>query len=135
MPSSLHASIFITTTPQVVYDAWLDPIYHQAVSSAPALIDPRVGGLYSLWGGSITGEFVFLQRPSRIAQTWRTEDFEPWTPDSRLELRFLPQNGGTRMNVSQDQIPAGLYEQFRFGWERHLFPRLKGLGLQRPGGV
>ena len=133
MPRDLQLSTFIAAPPQVVYDAWLDPVFHQAISGAAAVIQPRVGGAYSLWGGSISGEFVFLQRPSRIAQTWRTEDFQTWQPDSRVEIRFLPQSGGTRFAVLQDQIPDPLLEQFRFGWSQHIFPRLMGLGLQQPG--
>lgn len=126
---TLEAAVLVASPPAVTYDTWLSPAAHTAMTGQPAFIDGRVGGRYTLWGGSVRGEFVFLSRPHRIAQTWRTPDFEGHMDDSRLELTFRPAQGGTRVQVVHAHIPAPFYDQFLFGWTQVLLPRLRELAL------
>ncbi len=72
----------------------------------------------------MTGQLVFIQRPDRIAQTWRTEDFGPRADDSRLELSFEPTARGTRLCITQDRIPPALRRQFVYAWSQVYLPAL-----------
>ena len=103
------------------------------ITQAPAQIVPRVGGLFSVWDGSVTGEIVFLQRPRIIAQTWRTTDFDVSMDDSRLELTFEPiGTAATRLIVEHQRIPGPLHRQFSHAWSEVYFPRLHTfLAMQR----
>jgi activator of HSP90 ATPase len=40
-----------------------------------ATADPRVGGAFSLYGGSVTGTYRELEKPRRLVQEWR---FSNW---------------------------------------------------------
>ncbi|MCB9742615.1 MAG: SRPBCC domain-containing protein [Alphaproteobacteria bacterium] len=111
--------------PQRLYDAWLSETEQSQMTGEPALIDARVGGRYALWGGMVEGEFVHLERPSRVAMTWRTADFGPTTPSTRLELSFTPTPQGTQLIVRQDLIPRMLAQRFRAAWVEFYFPALK----------
>ena len=129
MLRTLEAAVAVASPPAVVYDTWLSPAAHTAMTGQPSFLDARLGGQYTLWGGSVKGEFVFFKRPDRIAQTWRTPDFESHMEDSRLELTFHSALGGTRVQVVHAFIPAPLYQQFLFGWTKVLLPRLRELAL------
>lgn len=113
----------------LVYDTWLDTARHSRLAQAPALIDPRVGGQVSLWGGSVTGELVYLERPRVIAQTWRTVDFTPEMDDSRLELSFEDRVNGCHVRVVHGHIPAAMVSMFRSAWTQYYFPRMTTIGL------
>ncbi|MEL6345335.1 MAG: SRPBCC domain-containing protein [Myxococcota bacterium] len=126
---TLEAGVWVAAHPAVTFDAWLSSATHTAMSGQPAFIDARPGGYFSLWSGSVRGEFVHLKRPQVIAQTWRTSDFPANADDSRVELRFRPHNGGTQVSVVHAYIPPALYDQFRFGWTQFLLPRLRELVL------
>ena len=67
---------------------------------------------------------MFLQRPSVVAQTWRSEEFEPHMADSRLEVSFRRAPGGTRVGIVHTHIPPVFKEQFLYGWDQFLLPRI-----------
>ncbi len=71
----IQGRIHLMVPPTTVYDTWMNGTQHSLMAEGVAVIDPKVGGQFSLWGGSVTGEFVYLRRPDRIVFTWRTEDF------------------------------------------------------------
>lgn len=120
---TLEAAVQVWAPPPVVFDAWLSPVTHTALSGQPAFLDARVGGRFLFWGGSVKGEFVHLSRPHVVAQTWRTDDFTAQMDDSRLEVSFRPAGAGTRLQIVHAWIPAPLYDQFVFGWTQHILPR------------
>jgi hypothetical protein len=53
--TSLHEDIDIRSNPQRIYDALLDAKQFAAFSGAPAEIDPKAGGAFSMFGGQIAG--------------------------------------------------------------------------------
>jgi len=126
---TIELAVDLFVRPVEVFDTWMDSTRHSLLAQAPALIDPRVGGPYSLWGGSVRGEFVYLERPRLIAQTWRTEDFSDDMDDSRLELRLEERVNGTRLHVLHGHIPAPMLRMFRDAWVSFYFPRMTTIGL------
>ncbi len=118
-----HTELFVPR--ERVFDAWLSERDQSLITGAPAIIEPRLGGLFSLWGGSVRGQIVFMKRPDVIAQTWRTDDFESHDEDSRLELRFLATAMGCQLQITQDKIPARSHQQFIHAWTTVLIPALK----------
>jgi uncharacterized protein YndB with AHSA1/START domain len=86
MADSFRVSAVLPTSPQEVYDAWLDGDQHGAYTGAEAAIEPGIGGAFSAWDGYISGTTLELEPPGRIVQAWRTTEFPPGSPDSRLEI-------------------------------------------------
>lgn len=127
---TLELATDLFVKPALVFDTWLDAHKHSMLTQAPAFIDPRVGGEYRLWGGSIFGEFVYLDRPRVIAQTWRTVDFTPQMEDTRLELRFEERVNGTHLVVTHGHIPQHMARMFREAWTQYYFPRMTTIGVQ-----
>lgn len=107
-----------------LYQAWLDPVHHAAMSyGGDAVIDARVGGTHSTGDGYITGKFVDLVPGKRIVQTWRTTDFPEDQPDSQVELLFGDSKDGGSFQLVHSGLPEDQVEEYRNGWiEYYLQP-------------
>jgi activator of HSP90 ATPase len=119
----------IPATPQAIYDAWMSSDRHSAMTGGRAEIDPRPGGAFQAWDGYITGTTFELEPGRRIAQTWRTSDFAPDDPDSRIEVILEPAGQGTLITLLHTDIPEGQggYEQ---GWRDNYFDPMRAFFTQ-----
>lgn len=117
-----------------LYQAWLDPVHHAAMSyGGDAAIDARVGGSHSTGDGYITGTFVGLVPGKRIVQTWRTSDFPEDQADSQVELTFTDTDEGGRIDLVHTGLPDEQVESYRNGWiEFYLQPMARYFGGQGP---
>ncbi len=57
--------------PQHIYEALLDAKKFNAFPGAPAEIDRKAGGAFSMFGGQIVGRNIELVPNQRIVQAWR----------------------------------------------------------------
>lgn len=108
-----------------LFQAWLDSAGHSAFTGSPAVIDPRPGGTFTAWDGYIQGTTLEAQPYSRIVQSWRTTEFPPDSPDSRLEVLFEDEAEGARITLIHTGIPEGQGEDYRQGWEDYYFAPLR----------
>jgi len=67
--------VILQATPEQVYDALLDSDTHEAMTGSPAKIANRVGGLFTVWDGYISGRNLELDRGKRIVQEWVTTEW------------------------------------------------------------
>merc|ERR1719461_1748863 len=51
-------------------------LMYEALTFAPVEIDLKVGGKFSIFGGSVVGEFTELKPNAKICQKWRFNDWE-----------------------------------------------------------
>jgi activator of HSP90 ATPase len=132
MRESLKMSVDLEAAPEVVYRAWIDPVEHGRFIDAEAEIEPKVGGAFRLWDGYITGTTVALEPPRRIVQRWRTTEFPEGSPDSNLEVRFDPAGSGTRLTLSQTDLPVGQGATYEAGWKENYFDRMQAHFASKP---
>lgn len=114
-------SAHIPAAPSTVFDAWLSSELHSAMTGGEATIDPVVGGQFVAWDGYITGETLELERPDRIVQTWRTQNFVEGDEDSRIEVLFAAEGDGTRITVRHANVPVGHQGYENGGWRESYF--------------
>lgn len=111
----------LPVSPAAVIAAWLDSAEHTAFTGAEASIEPRVGGRHSAWSGYIEGVLREVE-PERLVMSWRTTEFSPSDPDSRLELRVsLAAGRGARLELDHTDLPEGSAEKYAAGWRDHYF--------------
>jgi uncharacterized protein YndB with AHSA1/START domain len=121
MTDSIRVSIFLPVSDRRLYDAWLDSDEHTAFTGSEATVDANVGGGFTAWDGYIEGITEALEPHRRIVQRWRTSDFPPGSPDSRLEVLLEPTSGGVTMTLAHTQIPDGQGQQYAHGWMEFYF--------------
>jgi uncharacterized protein YndB with AHSA1/START domain len=97
LPTSTIRQIeHIPASPESVYDALIIAEIHALFTGEPATSDARVEGKMTACGDFIAGEYLELERPSRIVQTWRTSGWSDGYEASRLEFQIEPADGGTQ---------------------------------------
>jgi uncharacterized protein YndB with AHSA1/START domain len=125
MLESLKLSTFLPASPERVFRAWLDSQEHTYFTGSPAQVDPGIGGRFNAWDGYIQGITLEAEPFHRILQSWRTADFPPESPDSRLEVLLEPAGEDTKLTLIHTEIPAGQGEDYRQGWEDYYFETMR----------
>ncbi len=118
---SLTMDATLLASPERVYAAWIDGGEHSEFTGGEAIIDARIGGKHSAWSGYIEGRFLSLDPGKQLVMTWRTTEFEESDPDSHVEVRFVPDGGGTRLELVHTDLPAGGASKYTTGWREFYF--------------
>ncbi|EIE26952.1 hypothetical protein COCSUDRAFT_21985 [Coccomyxa subellipsoidea C-169] len=125
--------------PRDLFECFTNPGRVQAFTQSAAQVEPRVGGKFCVFGGSVDATFSALESPSRIALDWR---FRNW-PDgavSKVEIKLEePQEGTTVLRLVQTGVPkedrfgnGDVIESTAQGWRAQIFHRIRavfGFGL------
>ena len=122
---TIRQSEFIPAAPSAVYRAFVDAKTYAAFTGAVATFERREGGRFSAADGYITGRFIRLQNARRIVQEWKTSEWPANAPPSLLELRFVPRENGTEVQMVQTQVPAAQAPRYKKGWTDHYWTPLK----------
>jgi uncharacterized protein YndB with AHSA1/START domain len=116
--------------PEVVFDAFIDlDAQKELYADAPDWIveaecDLRVGGRWSIAFGPPGGPparetnlFEVVERPRRLVYTSTMTMPDGSSLDTRMQVTFEEEGGGTRMTIVQSGFPTpGLRDEFAGGW-------------------
>ncbi|GAW80735.1 activator of Hsp90 ATPase [Plasmodium gonderi] len=119
--------------PEVLFNAFTDSYTLTRLSrGSPAETEPKVGGKFSLFDGSIYGEFVQIEKPQKIVQKWK---FRDWCDEdySKVTLEFMSiKENHTLLKVTQENIPitnkyneGGVLERCRNGWTENFLHNIE----------
>jgi uncharacterized protein YndB with AHSA1/START domain len=117
----------IRASAERLFAAWTEPRHllvwwgPRPVTCSGAEVDLRVGGRYRIVNAlpdattlTIEGEFLEIERPSKLVYTWHTSR----TPESSLvTVRFEPRGEATEVVVVHAQIPStAVRDDHERGW-------------------
>ncbi len=122
---SIKVSAVIPAEPQAIYDAWMSGKGHAEMTGSGAKVTAKVGGKFTAWDGYISGTTLELEPGARIVQAWRTTEFGPDDPDSRLEVLLEKTGRGTKVTLVHTEIPGGQGGEYRKGWLDFYFKPMK----------
>ncbi|MGO9590249.1 MAG: SRPBCC domain-containing protein [Candidatus Acidiferrales bacterium] len=122
--TSLHQEIDLPASPHRIYAALLDSKTFAAFSGAAAVIDPALGGAFSMFDGQITGRNVELVPDERIVQAWRPGSWAPGVY-SIAKFEFRPQGSQTKVILDHTGFPEGKFAGLDSGWYDHYWNPLK----------
>ncbi len=115
---NVRVSFVVPASPDDVYGAWLDSAAHTAMTGGQrAEIEPRTFGRHMAGDGYVEGVILELDVGRRIVQTWRSTEFQKSSPDSRLEVHFGHDGGGTRVGIEHEDVPVELADDIEAGWK------------------
>jgi activator of HSP90 ATPase len=121
---NLRQTVTIGASPHAVYTTLVNPKEHAKFSGAEARLDPRPGGRFSHYDGSLVGVVVHLQKDRRIVLAWRSTGW----PDghySIADFRLSPVGKGTRLEFCQYGIPSSDFADIADGWRQYYWAPLK----------
>jgi uncharacterized protein YndB with AHSA1/START domain len=118
MSDAIHQEVVIPASPAKVYAALTEAKAFTAFTGgAPAEIDARAGGAFSLFGGRVTGINIDLDPNRRVVQAWRAGN---WAPGEYSIARFELRDEGlkTRIVLDQSGYPSSAHEHLGPGWAK-----------------
>lgn len=115
--TSIHQSVVIPAKLEEVYQGFVDPEVHTAMTGGVATGEGKVGGEFTAWDGYIFGTYLELEPNQRIVQEWQTGEWPDDAPPSRLELTFEPNELGTKVILDQTNVPADDLKNYEDGWQ------------------
>lgn len=104
----------IPAPPEEVYLALTNEPTVMLWTGAPAAIDARPDGEFSLWDDSIAGRFIELEPGKKIVQEWYFGEQEE---ASIVTMKLHEDKKGTSLEVRHINIPDEAYEDILEGWE------------------
>jgi uncharacterized protein YndB with AHSA1/START domain len=125
-PAAVVVRRTIPASPEVLFDAWLDPISLATwmrpgqIRDTRARVDARVGGEYeiTLRGDSNpivhAGVYQVIDRPRRLVFTWRSAPTE--NRDTLVTVDFRPVDTSTEIIVTHEQLPESAMPSHSRGW-------------------
>jgi activator of HSP90 ATPase len=120
MPKTIQQSVILPAAPARLYDMYLDPKVHEAITGAPVTIGSETGSRFQAFNGMLSGTMLYTVPQRVIVQTWRSGNWRVEDADSILVLTFWPSGADSgqielvHVNVA-DQDVQGVTE----GWERY----------------
>ena len=119
MPRSIILAVSLPAPPDRLFDTYLDPAAHAAITGFPVTIAPRPGAPFRAFDGKLTGTILHIQPKRLIVQTWRSVNFPAAALDSVLVLSFWPQEGGGRIELVHVNVPEEDFAGVSTGWEKY----------------
>ena len=122
--SVIQQTIVLPAGAEDLFEMYLDPAMHAAITGAPVTISPEPGTTFQAFGGQLTGTILSVVRPWLIVQSWRSMMFKPDDGDSTLILSFSadaadpsghPQG---RIDLVHLDVPDHDYQGVTEGWPK-----------------
>ena len=117
MPRTIQIAASLPASPDELFDMYLDPELHAAITGEPASIGAHPGAEFRAFDGALQGTILQVVPKRLIVQSWRASHWKASDVDSTLILTFWPEGRGTRIelvhvNVADHDV-AGVSE----GWQ------------------
>ncbi|MGH2868125.1 MAG: SRPBCC family protein [Solirubrobacteraceae bacterium] len=119
----LTASVFVEAPPERVYKYFTEPEALMQWMGEYALLEPKPDGRFTLdvRGAPIRGRYLELDPPRRLLISWGYAGSERLAPGaSTVEVRFVAQSGGTRVELEHRDLPDDEKPGHTVGWTHYL---------------
>jgi activator of HSP90 ATPase len=126
------------TTAEEMYQTFVDPQRLAAFTRAPPKVfeGAKEGGKFELFGGNVSGEYLELDPPKKLVQSWRLNQW-PAGHYSTLKIEF-DQNDidhVTVMRVTWTGVPVGQEDVTKRNWLEYYVRSIKQtFGYDNPPG-
>ena len=117
--------VTLNASPAEVFEALMDSAKHSKFSGAPAQIDRKPCGLFSLYGGQLKGKTLELEPNRLIVQAWRAENW-PKGHYSQATFVLQPLDNGrqAQLSLTQTGVPAEHFEDINQGWRKYYWSKM-----------
>ena len=111
-------------TAEEFYRVLTDANLLQAFTQNKVVVDPVVGGKFSLLDGNIVGKFTYLEPNKCIKQNWRVKNW-PMEHYSEVTINIDQKEDFTEVSIAQNGVPRTDLERTEEGWKRFYFESIK----------
>jgi len=118
MRSVIKQSVVLPAPAKRLFEMYLDPTMHEAVTGAPVTIARAPGSPFSAFNGALSGQILVVDEPALIVQSWRSSAFKSGDPDSTLILFFKPEQSQGRIELIHLDVPEHDHDGVTQGWQK-----------------
>ena len=109
---------FSGTTPEQLFDIYLDKIRHGDAIGAPVEVSRDEGAAFEAFGGGVRGRNLLILPGRMVVQSWRGTPWSTSDVDSVLVLSFEASAAGAAVRLVQAMVPEAAGEVIAEGWHR-----------------
>ncbi len=115
----IHHAVTLPAPAEKLYDMYLDPKEHAAITGGPVIISPKPGSEFRAFDGMVTGKTVSVVPKRMIVQLWRGKDWKPGDRDSLLILTFSPEGDSGKIELVHVFVPEHDFDDVNQGWIKY----------------
>jgi uncharacterized protein YndB with AHSA1/START domain len=119
MPKNIVLAAFLPATPERLFDMYVDPQSHAAITGADVTIEPRPGTPFCAFDGMLSGTMLHVEPKRLVVQTWRSANWPAEAIDSVLTLSFWPQEEGGRVELVHVNVHDDDFAGVSQGWQTY----------------
>ena len=108
--------VFKNTTPEELYEMYMDSKMHSMLTGDTAKITKKEGASYTAYGDYIKGKNLQLIPGKLIVQSWRGIDWKKSDMDSVFMLALEKKGNDAVLNMVHANIPDDQAEGIKDGW-------------------
>ena len=108
--------VFKNTTPEQLYELYMDAKLHSLVTGDTAKITKKEGAEFTAYGDYIKGKTLQLIPGKLIVQSWRGKDFKKSDLDTTFILQLEKKGNDAVLNMVHANLPDAEFEGIKSGW-------------------
>jgi len=108
--------VFKNTTPDELYEMYMDAKLHTMLTGDTAKITKKEGAKFTAYGTYIVGKNLQLVPGKLIVQSWRGSDWDKTDLDSTFILQFEKKGNDAVLNMVHANIPDAEADGIKSGW-------------------
>lgn len=124
MTPVIQQSVRFRTTPQVLFELYLDAHKHTLATGAKARISRKPSGKFRAFAGQLEGKNLLIIPGKQIVPLWRATGWKK-EESSVLILNFSRVAGGAQVDLVHIGVPAHDHKGVRQGWPKSYWRRWK----------
>src|SRR6267143_2180813 len=129
MPKSIQQTVRLPASPAELFDSYLDPKRHAAITGHPVTISTKPGSEFRAFDGMLSGRIVAVIPKRLVVQTWRSGKWKEKDADSSLILAFSGDPGYGQIDLVHVNVADKDVQGVTEGWEKFYWaPWRKFLG-------
>lgn len=125
MLKTVEQSVRFSAPAAELYDIYLDPVRHAAVTGAPVKISAKPGSKFTAFNGMLTGQMLYTIPGRQVVQRWRSCEFYDTDADSILILTFVPVGNKSRIDMVHANVPKQDFKGVTEGWKKYYWQPLR----------
>ncbi len=118
MPKIIQQSVTLPAPPDKLFDMYLDPKKHSAITDGQVSISAKEGSRFRAFDGGVTGKTLHVVPKHMIVQSWRGSHWKKEDIDSILILTFWHNGDQGRIELVHVNVADSAYEGVKEGWEK-----------------
>jgi len=130
MSKTISQTLTFRATPHAVYEALIAAKQHASFTGGSAKISRKVGGKFSVFGGSITGKNLEVVPDKKIVQEWRIDEW-PKGVKSVVTFVLARTKGGSRLTLTHAGVPNTHVDTIAKGWKDYYWGPMQELFCNR----